>query len=90
MSGPNATSKVLLFTPLLCEWNFTSGLFFAELLKTSPYGNEEDIKSMLDYFDQATKPVFKDEKDSCYTKFGSMGCNDPNVKIRRGTLTLSG
>ncbi|KAH9940117.1 uncharacterized protein BXZ73DRAFT_99114 [Epithele typhae] len=61
-----------------------------ELLKESAFGNDEDIKSMLDYFDKATKPVFKDEKESSYIKFGSMGCNDPKVKIRRGQLMLTG
>ena len=45
---------------------------------------------MLEYFDKSTKPVFKDEKESSYIKFGSMGCNDPKVKIRRGQLMLTG
>ena len=61
-----------------------------ELLKESAYGNEDDIRSMLEYFDKSTKPVFKDEKESSYIKFGSMGCNDPKVKIRRGQLMLTG
>ena len=61
-----------------------------ELLKGSQYGNDDDIKTMLEYFDKSTKPVFKDEKESSYIKFGSMGCNDAKVKIRRGQLMLSG
>ena len=61
-----------------------------ERLKYSAYGNDEDIKSMIDYFDKSTKPVFKDDKESSYIKFGSMSCNDPQVKIRRGQLMLSG
>ncbi len=54
------------------------------------YGNKEDIKTMLDYFDKFTKPVFKDSNETSYIKFGSQGCNDPKVKIRRGQLRLSG
>ncbi len=45
---------------------------------------------MLDYFDKFTKPVFKDSNETSYIKFGSMGCNDPKSKIRRGQLQLSG
>ena len=59
-------------------------------LQASAYGNDEDIKTMLDYFDKSTKPIFKDANESAYIKFGSMGCNDPKVKIRRGQLLLSG
>ncbi|KAH9940096.1 uncharacterized protein BXZ73DRAFT_43137 [Epithele typhae] len=61
-----------------------------KILKESKFGNDDDIKSMLDYFDKATKPVFKDDGESSYIKFGSMGCNDPSVKIRRGQLLLTG
>lgn len=59
-------------------------------LKNSPYGNDEDIKSMLEQFDKSTKPVFKDAAEPSYVKFGSMRCNDPKVNIRRGQLMLSG
>ncbi len=45
---------------------------------------------MLDYFDKFTKPVFKDSNETSYIKFGSMGCNYPRSKIRRGQLQLSG
>lgn len=45
---------------------------------------------MLGYFEKATKPIFKDAKESAYIKFGSMGCNDPKAKIRRGQLLLNG
>lgn len=61
-----------------------------EKLQTSEYGNDDDLKSMLDYFDAATKPVFKNENEPSYIKFGSMKCNDPAVNIRRGQLTLAG
>ncbi|KAI0918923.1 hypothetical protein AcV5_001979, partial [Taiwanofungus camphoratus] len=59
-------------------------------LRKSAYGNDEDVKTMLDYFEKSTKPIFKDANEPCYIKFGSMSCNDPAVKIRRGQLILSG
>ncbi|KAI0367126.1 hypothetical protein BV20DRAFT_1055106 [Pilatotrama ljubarskyi] len=70
--------------------NFRAGKFLKERLKNSAYGNEEDIKAMLDYFDKYTKPIFKDASEQSYIKFGSMSCNDAKVKIRRGQLLLSG
>ena len=59
------------------------------MLKESKFGNDDDIKTMLEYFDKSTKPVFKDETEFSYIKFGSMGCNDPRAKIRRGQLLLA-
>ncbi|KAI0668092.1 hypothetical protein C8Q78DRAFT_275391 [Trametes maxima] len=70
--------------------NVRAERFLKEHLKESAYGNEEDIKAMLDYFDKSTKLIFKDGNEKSYVKFGSMGCNDPRVKIRRGQLMLSG
>lgn len=46
--------------------------------------------SMLDHFDRSAKPVFRDEKESSYIKFGGLNDNDHPVNIRRGQLTLSG
>ncbi|EJF61940.1 hypothetical protein DICSQDRAFT_161253 [Dichomitus squalens LYAD-421 SS1] len=70
--------------------NLRAEKFLKERLASSAYGNDEDIKSMMDYFDKSTKPVFKDHKESSYIKFGSMSCNDAKHKIRRGQLMLSG
>ncbi|EIW54761.1 uncharacterized protein TRAVEDRAFT_50899 [Trametes versicolor FP-101664 SS1] len=70
--------------------NARAKTFLQEKLKDSKYGNEEDIRAMLDYFDKSTKPIFRDATEQSYIKFGSMSCNDPNVKIRRGQLLLSG
>ncbi|KAL1941029.1 hypothetical protein VTO73DRAFT_7665 [Trametes versicolor] len=70
--------------------NARAKTFLQERLKNSAYGNEEDIKAMLEYFDKSTKPIFKDATEQSYIKFGSMSCNDPKVKIRRGQLLLSG
>ncbi|KAI1793701.1 hypothetical protein LXA43DRAFT_201572 [Ganoderma leucocontextum] len=64
--------------------------FLKDRLASSAFGNEEDIKSMLDNFDKSTKPVFKDEREPSYIKFGGIKDNDPAVNIRRGQLTLSG
>ncbi|KAI0738324.1 hypothetical protein C8Q80DRAFT_1262843 [Daedaleopsis nitida] len=69
--------------------NVRAEAYLKEKLQTSEYGNDDDLKSMLDYFDAATKPVFKNENESSYIKFGSMKCNDPAVNIRRGQLTLA-
>ncbi|RPD55189.1 hypothetical protein L226DRAFT_493295 [Lentinus tigrinus ALCF2SS1-7] len=70
--------------------NVRAEKFLKETLQSSAYGNDEDIKSMLEYFNDSTKPVFKDERESSYIKFGTMSCNDPQYNIRRGRLTLSG
>lgn len=59
-------------------------------LASSAFGNEEDLKLMVESFDKSTKQVFKDEKEPSYIKFGTMKDNDPPVNIRRGQLTLSG
>ncbi|KAI0738321.1 hypothetical protein C8Q80DRAFT_1113973 [Daedaleopsis nitida] len=70
--------------------NVRAEKFLRERLKNSAYGNDEDIKTMVEYFDKTTKPFFKDANETTYIKFGSMGCNDPKVKIRRGQLLLTG
>ncbi|KAI0704715.1 hypothetical protein C8Q76DRAFT_631269 [Earliella scabrosa] len=70
--------------------NVRAEKFLRARLQDSPYGNDEDIKTMLEYFDKATKPVFKDEKEPSYIRFGAMSCNDPKVNIKRGQLMLSG
>ncbi|KAH9946441.1 hypothetical protein B0H21DRAFT_693711 [Amylocystis lapponica] len=62
----------------------------AEKLRDSAYGNDEDIKTMIDYFEHSAKPIFKDAGEPSYIKMGSMKCNDPAVNIRRGQLLLSG
>ncbi|KAI0367127.1 hypothetical protein BV20DRAFT_1123769 [Pilatotrama ljubarskyi] len=59
-------------------------------LRKSTYGNDDDITSMVDYFDKSTKPVFRNADEPSYVKFGSISCNDPSVMIRRGQLVLSG
>ncbi|KAI0704720.1 hypothetical protein C8Q76DRAFT_181174 [Earliella scabrosa] len=70
--------------------NVRASAFLKERLRMSEYGNDDDIKSMLEYFDASTKPVFKNENEASYIKFGSMKCNDPSCNIKRGQLMLTG
>ncbi|KAL6306646.1 hypothetical protein BKA93DRAFT_133315 [Sparassis latifolia] len=64
--------------------------FLEALLRNSKYGNPVDLKTMTDYFEKYTKPIFKNSKEPSYIRFGAMDCTDPTVKIRRGQFTLSG
>ncbi|KAI0668096.1 hypothetical protein C8Q78DRAFT_1081498 [Trametes maxima] len=64
--------------------------FLINLLKDSKYGNDEDIKAMMDDFDKSTKPAFTDPSHRSFIKFGSMKDNEPAKNIRRGQLALSG
>ncbi|TFK79391.1 hypothetical protein K466DRAFT_648875 [Polyporus arcularius HHB13444] len=70
--------------------NLRAENFLKGRLKSSRYGNAGDIKSMLESFDKSTKPVFKDEKEPSYIKFGAMNSSDLKVNIRRGQLMLTG
>ncbi|KZT00295.1 uncharacterized protein LAESUDRAFT_764717 [Laetiporus sulphureus 93-53] len=56
----------------------------------SYYGNEEDIKTMIRYFDKYTKPIFKDRSEDSYIKFGSMSCNDPSSISAEDSCFLPG
>ncbi|RDX46327.1 hypothetical protein OH76DRAFT_1485574 [Lentinus brumalis] len=60
------------------------------ILRNSPYGVEDEIQSMINYFDASTKPVFKDSKEASYIQFASVRANDPSVNIFCGQLMLSG
>ena len=64
--------------------------YFLEKLKYSKYGNDEDLKTMMDNFEKSTKPTFKDPGDRSFIKFGSMRDRDPSVGIRSGQLPLEG
>ncbi|KAH9940127.1 uncharacterized protein BXZ73DRAFT_99125 [Epithele typhae] len=70
--------------------NARAAIYLKALLKNSPYGEDDYIKLMLESFEMSTKRVFKDENQSSYVKFGTPFCSDPQVKIRRGQLTLTG
>lgn len=60
----------------------------AERLQASSYGNDTDIKAMMDSFERQTKPTFKESSQRSYVKFGSMRDKDPSVGIRCGQLAL--
>ena len=75
---------------VLVPFSFHSNIHDSDLLKESSYGNDEDIKTMLEFFDKSTKPVFRDENEASYIKFGSKKDNDVNVNVRSGQLMLTG
>lgn len=59
-------------------------------LRNSRYGNDEDLLTMMDNFERAVKPTFKDPSERHFVKFGSMRDRDPDVGIRSGQLPLEG
>ncbi|CCM04625.1 uncharacterized protein FIBRA_06809 [Fibroporia radiculosa] len=70
--------------------NVRADRFLQDRLKSSPFGNEEDIQSMLENFEKSAKPIFKNAHEPSFIKFGSSSSSDPAVKIRRGQMTLAG
>ncbi|KAI0918917.1 hypothetical protein AcW1_003564 [Taiwanofungus camphoratus] len=64
--------------------------FLQGALKQSRFGNEEDIRTMLDYFESSTKPTFRNTEKPSYIKFGSLRDTDDKHDIKRGVLSLSG
>ncbi|KAI0701306.1 hypothetical protein BC835DRAFT_1404545 [Cytidiella melzeri] len=70
--------------------NVRAAAFLVEKLKYSKYGNDEDMRTMVDHFDKSVKPTFKDSSERSFIKFGSMRDKDPEVGIRSGQLLLEG
>ncbi|THG96744.1 hypothetical protein EW026_g5140 [Hermanssonia centrifuga] len=70
--------------------NVRAERFLRAKLGNSRYGNEEDIKTMLESFEKSAKPTFKEINDRSFIKFGSMRDRDPDVGIRSGQLTIDG
>ncbi|PCH36693.1 hypothetical protein WOLCODRAFT_82535 [Wolfiporia cocos MD-104 SS10] len=64
--------------------------FSNHVLATMKIQNDEDIQTMMEFFDKSTKTLFKNPNEPSYIKFGTMSSNDPSVQIRRGQMTLSG
>ncbi|KAJ3489527.1 hypothetical protein NLI96_g2044 [Meripilus lineatus] len=62
--------------------------FLEEKLKNSRY--RDDITTMLERFDKATKTTFKDSNEKAYIHFGSLRDRDIEVGIRSGQLILEG
>ncbi|KAI0628248.1 hypothetical protein C8Q77DRAFT_1149000 [Trametes polyzona] len=92
-SSPLCAEEVVAADCLLqgsTQVNVRAEGFLREHLHNSEYNNPDDLKSMMDSFENSAKLVFRDRSDCSYLKFGSVKCNDPVVGIRRGQLTLSG
>ncbi|KAI0338760.1 hypothetical protein BDW22DRAFT_1337232 [Trametopsis cervina] len=70
--------------------NVRAQKFLSAFLKNSRYGNEEDVKSMMDSFEKSVKPTFKDPIERSFVKFGSIRDKDPDVGIRSGQLLMNG
>ena len=59
-------------------------------MQNSDYGNEEDIKVMMERFERSHKPTFNDPNVPIYIKFGGRNDKDLAVGIRSGQLTVEG
>ena len=59
-------------------------------LRNSKYGNDEDLRTMLENFEKSTKPTFKDARDRSFVRFGSMRDKDLEFGIRAGQITIEG
>ncbi|KAJ4477259.1 hypothetical protein J3R30DRAFT_3290784 [Lentinula aciculospora] len=65
-------------------------LFQVEKLKNSKYGTPDAVDHITKRFDETTKRLFRDKKDSQFILFGSPLDKDLSVGIRSGQLKLSG
>ncbi|KZT05488.1 uncharacterized protein LAESUDRAFT_727132 [Laetiporus sulphureus 93-53] len=64
--------------------------FLRDKLRSSHFGNDEDIQTMLECFENSAKPTFRDPTKASYIRFGSVRDTDEQCDIKRGTLSLSG
>ncbi|KAJ3575398.1 hypothetical protein NP233_g1120 [Leucocoprinus birnbaumii] len=62
--------------------------YLNDLLKGTRF--QEDVPSMTDKFDKATKLAFRDPQDPQYIKFGGARDRDEKLRIRTGQLRLDG
>ncbi|KZT05487.1 uncharacterized protein LAESUDRAFT_727131 [Laetiporus sulphureus 93-53] len=70
--------------------NDRAGQFLRDKLGNSRFSNDEDIQTMLEYFENSTKPTFRDSTKASYIRFGGPRDTDEQCGIKRGTLSLSG
>ncbi|KIP11255.1 hypothetical protein PHLGIDRAFT_114660 [Phlebiopsis gigantea 11061_1 CR5-6] len=70
--------------------NARASVYLQRKLEKSTYGNEEDVKTMIESFEQMAKPTFRDDKERAHIRFGSARDKDPDVGIRHGQLVLEG
>ena len=59
-------------------------------LRNSKYGNEEDLRTMLEQFEKSAKPTFKDATDRSFMRFGSTRDKDLDYGIRGGQIAMEG
>ncbi|KAI0279701.1 hypothetical protein BGY98DRAFT_1089080 [Russula aff. rugulosa BPL654] len=59
-------------------------------LRSSKYGTQDSLEHITKRFDETTKRLFRDKKDTQYVQFGSPLDKDPSVGIRQGQLKLTG
>ena len=64
--------------------------FLRSKLANSDYGNDDDLKVMMERFEKSTKPTFNDPSVRAFIRFGSIRDKDPAVGIRNGQLTIEG
>lgn len=64
--------------------------FLEEKLKNSKYGTPDSLDHITRRFDETTKRLFRDKKDTQFIPFGSPLDKDLSVGIRGGQLKLSG
>jgi hypothetical protein len=64
--------------------------FFEEKLKNSRYGTPDSLDHIAKRFDETTKRLFRNTKETQFVHFGSPLDKDPAVGIRAGQLKLTG
>ncbi|KZT03735.1 uncharacterized protein LAESUDRAFT_659042 [Laetiporus sulphureus 93-53] len=69
--------------------NVRAGQFLRDKLENSRFGNEEYVETMLECFENSTKPTFRDPTKASYIRFGGPRDTDEQRGVKRGTLTLS-
>ncbi|KZT03737.1 uncharacterized protein LAESUDRAFT_814408 [Laetiporus sulphureus 93-53] len=69
--------------------NARAGQFLRDKLENCRFGNEEYVETMLEYFENSTKPTFRDPTKASYIRFGGPRDTDEQRGVKRGTLTLS-
>lgn len=62
----------------------------AEKLKNSKYGTPDSLDHITKRFDETTKRLFRDNKETQFVPFGSPLDKDLSVGVRSGQLKLTG
>lgn len=72
-----------------CVHGLSSDLRIVKL-KGSQYSRPESLDHITKQFDEKTKRLFRDKKDTQFVPFGSPFDKDPAYGIRNGQLRLTG